>query len=294
MIDSMTGFGGVQRVVDGVEHALEIRSVNNRYFKSVIRLPDGMQFAEPEIEKALRSRLVRGSVTINLRMRNATATAAYDVNTEALSRYASAMMQVELPDGVRATIDLATLSNLPGVCQVPSIDESRRAEQVSLILEMTEAALDHVIAMRAREGQALHNDLVGHCGRLGSELDRIVGRAPVVLEDYRERLVSRVEALMSAGKFELESDALCREVALYADRSDISEEIARLRAHIDHFSEICDSGDAVGRKLDFITQEMLRETNTIGSKSGDGAISRSVVEMKALIDRIKEQVQNVE
>lgn len=290
----MTGYGGVQRTVAGVEYAIEIRSVNNRYFKPVIRLPDGVQFAEAQVEKALRSRLVRGSVTVNLRMRNATATAAYDVNHEALSRYVESLTRVALPDGVRATIDLATLSSLPGVCQVPALDEAYRAEQAALILVMTESCLDHVVAMRQREGEALRDDLLRHCERLRAELDEIERRAPVVLNEYRDRLASRVEALMSNGTLELEADVLGREVALYADRSDISEEISRLRAHVDHFIEICDADEAVGRKLDFVAQEMLRETNTIGSKSADGQIARSVVEMKATIDRIKEQVQNAE
>ncbi len=294
MIISMTGYGEVHRIDDGVEYALGIRSVNNRYFKSVIRLPEAVQFLESEVEKQVRARLTRGSVTVNLRMRNATATAAYDVNQAALSRYVESLSQVEIPAGVQATMDLAALSNLPGVCQVPEIDKQEQLHRSSIVSEMIEACLDGLTQMRRREGQSLHDDIIQHSERMRSELDEVAERSPVVLTEYRERLASRVERLTNEGKLDLESDALSREVALFADRSDISEEISRLRGHLDHFVEVCDSEDAVGRKLDFLAQEMLREANTIGSKSNDGQIARSVVIMKTLIDRIKEQVQNVE
>lgn len=294
MIVSMTGYGEVDRVVDGVEYALGLRSVNNRYFKATIKLPEGMQFAEAEVEKLVRGQLTRGSLVVNVRMRNATASAAYDVNHEALSRYAASLAKVALPHGVHATVDLAMLSSLPGVCQVPEVDEEHRLAQLRVISEMTRECLERLLTMRRREGQALHDDLIEQCTRLRTELDTVATRAPTVLVEYRDRLTTRVEALLSQQKFELQADSLNREVALYADRCDISEEITRLRAHVDHFMEICDAGDAVGRKLDFLAQEMLREANTIGSKSGDALIARSVIEMKTLIDRIKEQVQNVE
>ncbi len=294
MIVSMTGYGEVHRSDDGVEYSLEIRSVNNRYFKPVIKLPESVQWAESVIEKLLRGRLTRGSVTAIFRKRNATATAAYDVNQAALSCYANALAKTELPNGVQATVDLATLTALPGVCQMPEMTETQREEQLAVINELVEKCLDHVVQMREREGKALHDDLLHHCACLRKELDGIVGRAPVVIEEYRERLTARVEMLMGDGRFELAADSLAREVALYADRCDISEEIARLHAHLDHFVEICEASAGVGRKLDFLAQEMLREANTIGSKSNDSTIARAVVEMKAGIDRIKEQVQNAE
>ncbi len=294
MIVSMTGYGEVHRSDGGVEYALEIRSVNNRYLKSVIKLPESVQWAESAIEKLLRGRLTRGSVTVTLRRRNATATAAYEVNQAALSRYAAALATVELPDGVQATLDLATLTALPGVCQSHELTDTERESQIALITEMVETCLEQVVQMREREGKALHDDLVHHCAGLRETLDGVVEHAPTVVTEYRERLASRVESLMAAGRFELTVDSLAREVALYADRCDISEEISRLRAHLEHFVEICDAPTGVGRKLDFLAQEMLREANTIGSKSSDSQIARAVVEMKTGIDRIKEQVQNAE
>jgi uncharacterized protein (TIGR00255 family) len=294
MIVSMTGYGEVHRLVDGVELSLEMRSVNNRYFKANIKLPESMQFAESDLEKVVRSRISRGSVTVNARLRNATASAAYDVNGAALSRYVESLTVVDLPEGVRATIDLATLSQMPGVCQAPEVSESERATRADCLREMADECLVQLVTMRQREGRALHDDLLQHCQSLLDVLGEVVDRAPYVVDEYREKLTSRVEALIADGKFGLEADSLSREVAIYADRCDISEEVARLRGHIEHFREICDLPTAAGRKLDFLAQEMLREANTIGSKSNDGRISRAVVEMKAVIDRIKEQVQNAE
>ena len=294
MICSMTGYGEAQRMEDGVQYALEIRTVNNRYLKAAIKVPDGVQFVEPMVDKLLRQRLVRGSVVFTLRLRNHTEKAAYDVNRDALARYADALTQVTLPEGVHATIDLAALSTLPGVCQMPEADRAERADQARIICEMTEQVLDDLVRMRQREGQALHDDLVDHCRKVTGQLAVITERAPVVLQEYHERLAARVEVLLGAGRLELDKDSISREVALYADRCDISEEIVRLRGHLAHCVEICGNSEPVGRKLDFLAQEMLREANTIGSKSNDAVIARAVVELKSLIDRIKEQTQNAE
>jgi uncharacterized protein (TIGR00255 family) len=294
MIASMTGYGGSQRCEAGVDYALEIRSVNNRYLKCSIKLPDVVQFVEPEMDKLIRTRLVRGSVSLLVRIRNQSESAAYNLNHLALSAYVAALNKVTLPAGASASIDLAALSALPGVCQAPELDEQQREDRRRIICEMADEAIDQLVAMREREGESLYEDLVRQCSLLGDELGSVQERAPVVVEEYHQRLGTRVESLMARGKFELEQDSLCKEIALYAERSDVSEEIVRLRAHLEHFVEIAQSGEAVGRRLDFLSQEMLRETNTIGSKSNDAAIARCVVEMKAIIDRIKEQVQNAE
>ncbi len=294
MIASMTGYGEAQRQVAGLHCALEIRSVNNRFLKCTIKLPDIAQFAESEIEKIVRDRLVRGSVSVVLRMRSDSADSAYEINHAALSAYADAVSKVQLNDGVHATVDLAALASLPGVCQPPEITEKQREQWLDVVCSLAAECLDQLVEMRRREGESLYDDLASHCDMIREQIKLVSGRAPVVVEEYHERLAGRVEALMSKGRLELERDALAREVAIYAERCDVSEEIVRLGAHIDHFIEICKKGDAVGRRLDFLAQEMLREANTIGSKSNDSDIARSVVEMKAVIDRIKEQVQNAE
>ncbi len=294
MISSMTGYGEAQRMEDGVHFSVEIRTVNNRYLKPSIKVPDSVMFAEPVIEKLLREKLSRGSVAITLRIRNQTETAAYDVNRSALGKYADTLAGVEMPGGVQPMMDLASLSMLPGVCQMPELDESERTRRTAVIGELTEQALTNVRHMRQREGQILRDDLVRLCNELKAQLAIVAARAPVVIEEYHERLAMRVQVLVDRGRIELDKEAVARETALYAERSDISEELVRLRGHLDHFVEICDAAEPVGRKLDFLAQEMLREANTIGSKSNDITIARAVVELKTLIDRLKEQVQNVE
>ena len=295
MILSMTGYGDAQASVEGVSYSLEIRSLNNRYFKSLIKLPENMQFLETDVEKLLRAHLGRGSVSCVLRLRNYNAT-EYAINSGALQDYVNQICAVQLPEGVHATLDLGSVASMPGVCQAPIVDQELRAKYWEIVRGLVSEALDKVVEMRRVEGEALCEDLLTHCRQTGERLAQITQRAPIVVQDYHERLKTRVQMLLNEGeaKIELDSDALAREVAIYAERCDISEEIARLSSHVDQFAVLCQGGQQAGRKLDFIAQEMLREANTIGSKANDAPICGHVVEIKGLIDRLKEQVQNVE
>jgi uncharacterized protein (TIGR00255 family) len=294
MIQSMTGYGAAEHAADGVSYALEIRSVNGRYLKLSIKLPELLQFAESAVEKLLKGRLARGSVTCILRVRSEGVAGAATINVPALQHYLDQMSKVQLPAGVQAGVDLGTLAALPGVCQPPEVDEEAQQHQLEIIEDLASRALDAVIEMRTSEGQALRGDILDCCSAVRKELAEVTSRAPTVVDEYHERLRSRVETLMQTGGFELEADGLMRDVAVFAERCDISEELTRLNAHLEQFAELCDREEAVGRTLDFLTQELLREANTIASKSNDAAIARSVVVIKGLIDRLKEQVQNVE
>lgn len=294
MIVSMTGFGSASKSHDGTGYALEIRSLNNRYFKVSIKLPEPLQFVEPQIERALRHQLRRGTVNYTLRIRHEGPIAGLEINTAALEQYLRGICSVKVPDGVTSTVDLAAVSSLPGVCQPPEADDAQREQQCLMVMELTELALNALVKMRQAEGQALHDELVSQCGQLSEFLEAIHGRAPLVAQEYHQRLRTRVQDLMTEARLELDGDSLAREVALYADRCDITEEIIRLRSHLEQFKSLCESGPHIGRKLDFLAQEMLRESNTIGSKSNDVEIARAVIEIKTVIDRLKEQVQNVE
>ncbi len=293
MIVSMTGYGSARHAENGVAHELEIRTVNNRYLKLSIKLPEHLQFAEAEVDKLLRSRLARGSASLTLRSRGE-APAAAPLDVSLLQRYVDVLSQVRLPAGIQPVVDLAAVAALPGVSGPSSLDDESRRAASAWLIRLIEGAVDDVIAMRREEGRTLQEDLLSCCAAVRTKLSSVAERAPTVIDEYRDRLRTRVSALMQSGGFELEADALAREVALYAERCDISEEIQRLNSHLDQFLELCDRGDQVGRTMDFLAQEMLREANTIGSKSNDAAIARNVVEIKGLIDRMKEQVQNVE
>jgi len=291
MILSMTGYGEVQHSDNSVSYVLELRSLNSRYFKVSIKLPEHLSIFESEVEKLLRAKLSRGSVFYHLRVRDTSAEAAQEINQAALKSYLDQILAVA--DG-NTQIDLASLLELPGVCQPPALSETQRNHQWSVIEQITERALDHMIDMRRAEGRSLCNDLISQCTQIREHLVEVAQRAPTVLQEFNAKLVQRANALIAEAKLELKLDDVRREVAIYAERCDINEEIARLGSHLDQFEQLCQTGERAGRKLDFLAQELLREANTIASKSNDSTIAQHIVEIKGSIDRLKEQVQNVE
>ncbi|MBL0926875.1 MAG: YicC family protein [Phycisphaerales bacterium] len=292
----MTGFGEASSHEGGVHYFLELRSLNNKYFKATIRLPDELQGLEPELEAELRRRLTRGTITLIGKSSNASANAAHQINHEALARYVEQLRRTpQVADG-SLKIDVSALLVLPGVLQPPADEEARLDHAREVFLRLLETACKGLQAMRAKEGQLLVKDLLQHHGVIHQGLSRIAERAPRVVEDYQRRLRARVENMLSDAQVRVDTVDLIKEVAVYAERSDISEEIARLSGHMGQFKQLITASDdrPIGRTLDFLAQEMLREANTIASKSGDAEISRDIVEIKGAIDRIKEQVQNAE
>lgn len=293
MTRSMTGYGSAEGTVDGVHFTVELRSVNNRYFKTLIKLPEGFGGVESDIDGLLRRRLSRGSVTAMVRMRLVGGRELANVNAEVLRAYLEQLRELEVDANPTLRIDLGAMLALPGVCEPPAVEELVEHSRAGL-MDLVKQALDAILDMRQREGEALEADLLAQCDALAAALAAIAGRAPAVPAEYHRKLKERVEELVSTAKVNIDEDTLAREVAIYAERCDIAEEISRLTGHIEQFRETLAADGGSGRKLDFIAQEMLREANTIGSKSNDAEITRRVVEAKTAIDRIKEQVQNVE
>jgi uncharacterized protein (TIGR00255 family) len=293
MLRSMTGYGAASGECDGVTFTVEIRSVNNRYFKPSIRLPEGWSALENDVERRLRETCQRGSVTCQARVQVTSEVGLHTVNVAALESYLRQLRPLEIEDDPRRRIDLAALMQLPGVCEPPQMDEllERTREGFFGVLA---GALEQLMQTRSREGSGIAEDLDAQCGQILTLLETVARRSPRVVEDYHRRLGERVSELLEAGKVQLDADTLAREVAVFADRVDINEEIQRLRSHVEHFRSTMHSPEPAGRKMDFIAQEMLREANTIASKANDAEIGQAVVAMKTAIDRIKEQVQNVE
>jgi uncharacterized protein (TIGR00255 family) len=195
---------------------------------------------------------------------------------------------------IDGTIDIGSLLNLPGMVR-PTLPDEETAEQIKTVaLNITQVAIDKLKQMRAAEGQFLETDLKNQCEAMKGYLEQIRARSQAVLQEYAQRLKRRVNELLSEAKLKLDEETLAREVAILADKSDISEEIARLDSHLQQFDQSCRANELAGRKLDFISQEMLREANTIASKASDTEISRCVVDIKCRIDRLKEQIQNIE
>jgi uncharacterized protein (TIGR00255 family) len=295
MIRSMTGFGGASDQVDGAHFALEVRSLNNRYFKVQVRLPEELQGLEAQLEAALAKRLSRGSAVITVRFADCSADAAARINTSAVQRYLEQMLALREAGHEAVRVDLGMLLSLPGVV-IADTGEERVEHARNVLLRLLEEACGKLIAMRESEGRLIHEELHRHCRVIADHLQVVTKRVPQMIEMYQERLRQRMEALLAASGASVREEDLLREVAVFAERSDIAEEVARLGGHLAQFREIIDADgeEPSGRTLDFIAQEMLREANTIASKCLDVEVSRRIVEIKGAIDRIKEQVQNVE
>lgn len=294
MLKSMTGYGGADGLLDGICYAVEIKTVNNRYLKTIIKLPEAVAFLEDDVDKLLRKSLSRGTINCVIRLKGASPSALFDIDEGALRSIVERLGAIGSSVGIGGTIDLASLLTLPGVVRpvLPDEEESRKVREV--VLAVAGEAIGKLQQMRDAEGQFLEADLKGNCQAMAQELDAVRQKSDGVIKEYARRLRKRVDALLAEGKLKLDEETLAREVAILADRSDISEEIARLDAHLQQFEQICETEGQAGRRLDFLSQEMLREANTMASKAADAEIVRRVVDMKCLIERLKEQIQNVE
>jgi uncharacterized protein (TIGR00255 family) len=294
MINSMTGYGEAQGEINGVNYLVEIKTVNHRYFKAIIRLPEPVSFIEEDVDKLLRKNMSRGTVNYVLKLKNSSINALFDIDETALKTIIEKLNKAGSATGAKGAIDISNLLSLPGIIQ-PALPDKKISEQIrKKILQISREAIDMVKQMRATEGNFLDADLKKHCSAIEKDLDQIRARGDIVLKEYAAKLKQRVDALLAEVKLKLDEETLAREVAVFAERSDISEEVARLDSHLQQFVQACKSNELAGRRLDFISQEMLREANTIASKASDTNIIRSVVDIKCRIDRIKEQVQNVE
>jgi len=290
----MTGQGQATSEADGVTVAAEVRTINGRYFKLTVRGAEGIAGVEPKIEQAVRKTIRRGSVQVNLRINRQANPDDYRLNTQVLAGYRKQLEQLYNQLHVSETIHLESLLMLPGVVNedLPVADDGKGPWPV--IDQALTAALANLNAMRVSEGQAMSDDLQANCTAIATELTAIEERAPAVVEQYRERLHEKMKGLLATYETTLQPSDIAREVAIYSERCDISEETVRLRSHLDQFAKFMAANESSGRKLDFITQEMFRETNTIGSKANDAEIGHRVIEVKSSIERIREMIQNVE
>ena len=291
MLRSMTGFGSASSREDGTSLQVEIRTVNNKFYKSTIRLPESLQSLEAEIDALVSACITRGSVTVTVKFEDAPEHGVATINNDILSKYIDQLKEID----ASVHIELSRLLSLPGV--LSSDAEEETAPRVRpLLTKLVSEACESVVEMRLREGSALENDVAGQLSKISEHLLHIRERAPEIVADYEQRLRQRMEGLLSEIGQSVAKEDLLREVAIFSEKTDIAEEITRLGGHIDQFKELIagTNGEPIGRTLDFLAQEMLRESNTIASKCLDGETSRRIVEVKGAVDRIKEQVQNAE
>ena len=294
MLISMTGYGEASIEVDGMSYVAQVRTVNNRYLKINIKLPDNAAFLEDKVDKLIKKHVTRGTVNFSLRVKNISAEPLYSINKASLKSYLRQITEAADNETANCTVNMADLISLPGVIQPHIPNEQEAAKLQEVVTKVTDMALEKLSRMRESEGKALEEDLLGNCQEIETTLANIAQKSPEVVKEYHDKLQKRVDELISNAQLKVDEQTLTREVAIFADRSDIAEEVTRLSSHIKQFRIACGKSDSIGRKMDFISQEMLRETNTIGSKASNSQIGLWVVDIKCLIEKLKEQVQNVE
>jgi len=293
MLLSMTGFGNASLHTEGVHVSSEIKSVNNRYLKLSVRLPDSVSRFEADIEKLIRSRVTRGSVQLSIRVRFLSGQSEYRIDQDVLRSFQKQLADIS-GETKSNSATLGELLSLPGVVSQTELPD----EFVNSLWPAVEASLneslDHFDDFRRREGESMRQDLEKQCEVIENEGRQVATLTPQVVTEYRDKILERVRRLIGDASINISENDVIREVALFADRCDINEEITRLRSHTEQFRRLLNGLTSQGRKLEFIGQEMFREINTIGSKANHVTIALSVVEMKAAIERMREVLQNVE
>ena len=292
MLASMTGYGRGEAETENYRVVIEVKSVNNRFLEVMTRLPRQFAALEDKLKKQVQSALKRGRIDVFVsfeQINNKRPPIAIDnvLFMEYYNLLSELSRSCSLPDG----INVGTLLSLPGV--VSQLKEDDFGEDAAAALEQAlAAALENIIAMRRREGEGLKEDLLKNHAALAGMMRQIETLVPLVAEEYRTRLAYRIEALLN--EVAIDEARLANEVAFLADKADVCEELARMQSHLGQFAQILSLDEPVGRKLDFLVQEMNREVNTIGSKANNLEITSLVIEAKSLVEKIREQIQNIE
>lgn len=294
MLLSMTGFGEAHRQQDGLTVVVEVRTINSRYFKLTMRCGDAYSSLEPELEEVVRRHVKRGTIQVSLRVDRPKSLEDYKVNKVALTAYRDQLASLHREWHISESIDLEKLLLLPGVVEEQAPKIADVTADLPLITATLDAALENLAHMRTEEGRAMTDDLLANIDLISAALGEIEQRAPLVATSYRARLEERLRKTLAEFEVTLDPSDIIKEVSIFSERSDISEEIVRLRSHLDQFRATVELPESSGRKLEFLTQEMFRETNTIGSKANDVEITKQVIEVKAAIEKIREMIQNVE
>ena len=292
MIKSMTGYGRGQQIVDGREITVEIKSVNHRYFEFSARVPRAYGYLEEKLKSFVQGKVARGKVEVGITIFNIEGKdAQIEVNQSIAVGYVEALRKANETIGLNDDLSLSQLIRLPDIFNVVKTTED---EEIiwSLVKSVAEEALDNFVSMRETEGQKMKDDIKSRLGYISELVAKVEERSPMVTEAYRERLYNKISEILNDKK--IDEQRILTEAAIFSEKTAVDEETVRLKSHIQQFTSLLDSSEAVGRKLDFLIQEFNRESNTIGSKAQDVEITRIVVELKSEIEKIREQIQNIE
>ncbi len=292
MIKSMTGYGRAVQTVNGREFTVEVRSVNNRYLDCTVKLPRMVSFAEDAVKQAVKAAISRGKVDVYITIKaDGELDTKITLNTAVLDGYLSAMRQMVSEHGIRDDISVSTVSRLPDIFTVekPQVDEEQlKADLLSVVA----AALEGYDAFRCTEGAALDADLRSRGNTILELVAQVEAGNSQTVIDYRAKLYSKLKEVLA--NTAIDEGRILTEAAIFADKVAVDEETVRLRSHLEQMNTMLTAGGAMGRKLDFLLQEMNREANTIGSKCTDVRLARIVVDIKAELEKIREQTQNIE
>ena len=292
MVKSMTGYGRAVETVNGREFTVEIRSVNNRYLDCTVKLPRSFSFAEEAVKAAVKAAVSRGKVDVYISVRSETeADVQVTLNKPVLEGYLAAMRQMVADYGVHDDISVSTLSRMSDIFVVdkPKADEDQLKADLLSVVDKALAAYD---AMRVTEGLALENDLRSRANTILELVKQVEEQNPKTVSDYRKRLEEKMREVLENKS--IDESRILTEAAIFADKVAVDEETVRLRSHLEQMNNMLTTGGAIGRKLDFLLQEMNREANTTGSKCTDVKVARIVVDIKAELEKIREQTQNIE
>lgn len=292
MIRSMTGYGRVQQTVDGFNILFEIKSVNHRFFDFSARIPRVYGFIEDRLKTYLQNYITRGKVDVYMTIESLGGEdAEVKLNYGLAQSYIAALKELQSRYGLVDDITVSTVARNNDIFTVikPPDDEDRIWNAVKVVVDK---ALEGFVAMREAEGERLKQDLVARAKTIAGLVDRVESRSPVTVEEYRQKLTARMKEILADSS--IDENRILLEAAIYADKVSVTEETVRLKSHLSQFETMLNSGEPVGRKLDFLMQEMNREANTIGSKASDIEIAGIVVEIKAELEKIREQIQNIE
>jgi uncharacterized protein (TIGR00255 family) len=289
---SMTGYGRGEIEDKGVRVAAELRSFNNRFLEMTPKVPRFLAPLEGEIKKVIQDRISRGRVLVNISWEEVDGLSEkVSLDKEVADTYYDLLKALKEQYGLSGDIDLATFAALPDLLK-REVEGWEPSKAMPLVKEALTIALDDLIEMKTREGQAITRDVTDRLEHTLSYLEKVEQRAPQRIEETRERLRARLAEVTEGDDYD--EALLIQEIVLFAERSDFTEECVRYRVHCDNFRRFVTEGGAIGRRLTFLLQEMAREVNTIGAKASDAAVSRNVVLIKEELERIREQVQNIE
>ena len=291
MIKSMTGYGKASLSVENREYQIEIKSVNHRYLDMNIKMPRAISYLEEEVKKTIMSQIKRGKIDVFVTFENnSTEGRKIQINKEIASIYIKELKKLAEEENILANIEVTEISKYPDVLSIQNEQNEEKIKQE--LIEVTNQATQKLVEMRSVEGRKMAQDLLQRVEEVQQKVAEISTQSTGLIKDYVVKLESRIKEILP--NHEIDQNRLAQEVVIFADKCSVQEEIIRLNSHIDQFKDFLQTEEAIGKKLDFLIQEMNRETNTIGSKANSLKITNRVIDIKTQLENIREQIQNIE